>query len=64
MIGHSENEESSDRKCDGVSPSDENCRMPATVHCVNCDLWFCDIHAEDEIWHACMAAENNAANES
>jgi hypothetical protein len=34
-----------------VSPNDEPCDHPATVHCENCGRWFCDAHAEDEEWH-------------
>ena len=46
----------SDRACQGVSQGDAPCNLPATVHCVRCDLWFCDVHAEDDSWHACMLA--------
>jgi len=42
------------RLCQGVSPGDEPCDSAATVHCVTCRRWFCDAHAEDEVWHACM----------
>jgi hypothetical protein len=37
-----------------VSPNDEPCDYPATVHCAKCGRWFCDAHAEDEEWHPCM----------
>jgi hypothetical protein len=43
-----------ERSCQGVSPSDEPCDYPATVHCATCRRWFCDAHAEDEEWHPCM----------
>ncbi len=56
MLGQSENEEQSERVCQGSYDGGENCRLPATVHCNQCDLWFCDIHAEDEQCHACMKA--------
>jgi hypothetical protein len=34
------------------------------VHCVQCDLWFCDIHAEDDQWHACMLVEGEEGGEA
>ena len=37
-----------------MSPNDESCDYPATVHCAKCGRWFCDAHAEDEEWHPCM----------
>jgi hypothetical protein len=43
-----------ERLCQGVSPNDEPCNYPATVHCATCRRWFCDAHAEDEEWHPCM----------
>jgi hypothetical protein len=43
-----------ERLCQGVSPNDEPCDYPATVHCATCRRWFCDAHAEDEEWHPCM----------
>jgi hypothetical protein len=36
-----------ERVCQGVSPSDEPCDYPATVHCPLCKRWFCEAHAED-----------------
>ena len=61
-----ENEPSgdSDRLCQGVSPTDEPCTLPATVHCVKCHLWFCDAHAEDDQWHACMLPEGEEGGEA
>lgn len=44
--------------CQAVSPNDEPCDSFATVHCMNCDQWFCDDHAEDDQWHACAIAED------
>jgi hypothetical protein len=43
-----------ERLCQAVSPSDEPCDYPATVHCAKCGRWFCDAHAEDQEWHQCM----------
>ena len=63
MLGQSDNEEGSDRACQGASPNEGACNLPATVHCIKCDLWFCDIHAEDEQWHACMQMEAETGGE-
>jgi hypothetical protein len=38
----------------GVSPNDEPCDYPATVHCATRRRWFCDAHAEDAECHPCM----------
>ncbi len=43
-----------ERLCQGMSPDGELCDYPATVHCATCAKWFCDAHAEDDQWHACM----------
>src|SRR5882757_5960878 len=43
-----------ERFCQAVSPNDEPCDSPATVHCAKCGRWFCDAHAEDKEWHPCM----------
>ena len=43
-----------ERVCRAVSPSNEPCDFPATVHCAKCGRWLCDAHAEDEEWHPCM----------
>jgi len=56
MLGQSENEEKSDRACQGAAANQSQCNLAATVHCNQCDLWFCDVHAEDDEWHACMKA--------
>jgi len=58
MLGKSEHEETSDRLCQGTAANQPPCNLAGTVHCVRCDLWFCDVHAEDEEWHACMKAMN------
>jgi hypothetical protein len=42
------------RLCRGVSPNNEPCDYPATVHCPTCHKWFCDAHAEEEAWHSCL----------
>ena len=46
--------EDRERLCQAVSPSDVICGFPATVRCIICKKWFCDAHAEDELWHACV----------
>ena len=47
--------EDRERVCQAVSPSNINeiCGFPATVRCIACNGWFCDAHAEDELWHKC-----------
>jgi hypothetical protein len=53
-IGEKKDEtEDLERLCQGVSPNDEPCDYPATVHCATCTRWFCDAHAEEE-WHPSM----------
>ena len=61
MLGPSDNEAVSDRECQGNAPNERACNQPATVHCVRCDLWFCDVHAEDELWHRCMREDAEPA---
>ena len=46
--------EDRERPCQAVSPSNEVCGFPATVRCSICKKWFCEAHAEDEQWHACV----------
>jgi len=47
-----------ERLCQAVSPNDEPCDYPATVHCATCGRWFCDAHAEDEEGGgACFASD-------
>ena len=36
-----------DRQCQAVSPNDEPCVYPATVHCAKCGRWFCDSSLAD-----------------
>ena len=53
-----------ERLCQGVSPNDEPCDYPATVHCETCRRWFCDAHAEDEEWHPCMLPPGEEGGEA
>jgi hypothetical protein len=53
-----------DRLCQAVSPTDEPCDYPATVHCAKCGRWFCDAHAEDEEWHSCMLQPGDEGGEA
>ena len=53
-----------ERLCQGVSPGDEVCMFPATVHCTMCTRWFCDAHAEDEHWHSCMLPPGDEGGEA
>ncbi len=52
-----------ERLCQGVSPNDEPCDYPATVHCSMCGRWFCDAHAENEEWHSCTLAPGEEGGE-
>jgi len=52
-----------ERLCQAVSPDDEPCDSPATVHCPKCGRWFCDAHAEDEEWHPCMLPPGDEGGE-
>jgi hypothetical protein len=63
MIANEEEAEGLDRFCQGVSPKDEPCNFPATVRCTKCERWFCDAHAEDDEWHACMLPEGEVGGE-
>ena len=55
--------EQPERLCQAVSPNDEPCDSPATVHCEDCGRWFCDAHAEDEEWHTCMLSPGDEGGE-
>ena len=52
------------RLCQGVSPGDEPCDSPATVHCSTCSRWFCDAHADDEMWHSCVVSSREEGGEA
>jgi hypothetical protein len=54
--------EDEERLCQAVSPNDEPCDSPATVHCAKCERWFCD--AEDEEWHPCMLPPGDEGGEA
>ena len=53
-----------ERLCQGLSPDNESCTYPATVHCTSCKKWFCDAHAEDERWHPCMLPPGDEGGEA
>jgi hypothetical protein len=53
-----------ERLCQGVSPKDEPCDYPATVHCATCGRWFCDAHAENEEWHPCVLTPGDEGGEA
>ena len=52
-----------ERLCQGVSSGYAACAFPATVHCTTCGRWFCDAHAEDELWHPCMLPLGDGGSE-
>jgi len=58
MLGPTDNQDTPDRACPGSKAGELPCNLPATVHCVRCDGWFCDLHAEDEERHACIREMN------
>ena len=53
-----------ERLCQGVSPGDEPCDYPATVHCSTCSRWFCEAHAGDEVWHTCVLSVGEEGGEA
>jgi hypothetical protein len=53
-----------ERLSQAVSPNDKPCDYPATVHCAKCGRWFCDAHAEDEVWHQCVLPGNDEGGEA
>jgi len=57
-------ESSAKRLCQGVSPNDEPCGYPATVHCPICKRWFCNAHAEEEDWHSCEREPQDEGGEA
>jgi hypothetical protein len=64
-VGEEKSErEDLERLCQGVSPINEPCKYPATVHCATCGRWFCDAHAEDDEWHPCMRVTGNEGGEA
>jgi len=63
MAQRGDEREDLERLCQGVSPNDEPCDYPATVHCATCGRWFCDAHAENEEWHSCALAPGEEGGE-
>jgi len=49
--------------CDGISRFDEPCSEPATAFCDKCSRWFCAAHAQDELWHPCIAEASDDGGE-
>ena len=52
-----------ERSCQGSSLGHAACAYPATVRCPTCSNWFCDAHAEDELWHPCMLPLGDGGSE-
>jgi hypothetical protein len=52
-----------ERTCQAVSPMDDPCNTLASFYCERCGQWFCDIHADDESWHACVLAPGDEGGE-
>src|SRR5713101_4112449 len=49
-MGEGESEERT-APCQGISPWDEPCLVPATRRCELCGGWFCESHFSDRDWH-------------
>jgi hypothetical protein len=56
-------EKEAERSCQAVSPNDEPSDYSSTVLCPPCGRWFCDAHAEDEEWHACVVKPGDGRGE-
>jgi hypothetical protein len=63
-VANRDSSEDVERSCQAVSPNDEPCDYPATVHCASCGRWFCDAHAEDVEWHPCMLPPGEEGGEA
>jgi hypothetical protein len=50
--------------CQAVSPNDEPCYSMATVRCMKCGRWFCDVHSKDEEWHSCALPPGEEGGEA
>jgi hypothetical protein len=52
-----------ERTCQAVSPMDDPCNGLARFYCDRCGQWFCEVHANDESWHACVLAPGDEGGE-
>ena len=52
-----------ERACQAVSPMDDPCDSSASFYCAKCGQWFCQVHADDESWHACVLAPGDEGSE-
>ena len=52
------------RTCQAVSPMDDPCNGLARFYCERCGQWFCEVHADDESWHACVLAPGDEGGEA
>jgi len=53
-----------ERTCQAVSPMDDPCNTLASFYCEKCGQWFCEIHRDDESWHACVLAPGDEGGEA
>ena len=53
-----------ERTCQAVSPMDDPCNGLARFYCERCGQWFCEVHADDESWHACVLAPGDEGGEA
>ena len=43
---------------------DDPCNGLASFYCERCGQWFCEVHAADESWHACVLAPGDEGGEA
>ena len=53
-----------ERTCQAVSPMDDPWNDLAGFYCERCGQWFCEVHADDESWHACVLAPGDEGGEA
>jgi len=53
-----------ERTCQAVSPMDDPCNGLARLYCERCGQWFCEVHADDESWHACVLPPGDEGGEA
>ncbi len=49
--------------CQAVSPLDAPCDALASYQCGVCGKWYCAIHAQNELCHACVLEPGDEGGE-